>query len=60
MIPQGRGRTINIASQLTVVARENRVAYCASKGGVASLTRVLALCGPIRNRGLLTRIATKR
>ena len=43
MIPQGRGRIINIASQLAVVAGENRAAYCASKGGVASLTQVLAL-----------------
>ncbi len=43
MIPQGHGRIINIASQLAVVAGENRAAYCASKGGVASLTQVLAL-----------------
>ncbi len=43
MIPQGRGRIINIASQLAVVAGENRAAYCASKGGLASLTQVLAL-----------------
>ena len=43
MIPQGRGRIINIASQLAVVAGEYRAAYCASKGGVASLTQVLAL-----------------
>ncbi|MCH7621981.1 MAG: SDR family oxidoreductase [Chloroflexi bacterium] len=43
MIPQGYGRIINIASQLAVVAGENRAAYCASKGGVASLTQVLAL-----------------
>ncbi len=43
MIPQGFGRIINISSQLAVVAAENRAAYCASKGGVASLTQVLAL-----------------
>jgi len=43
MIPQGRGRIINIASQLAVVAGENRAAYCVSKGEVASLTQVLAL-----------------
>ncbi len=43
MIPQGHGRIINIASQLAVVAAEDRAAYCASKGGVASLTQVLAL-----------------
>ena len=43
MIDQGGGRIINIASQLAVVAREDRVAYCASKAGVANLTRALAL-----------------
>ncbi len=43
MIRQGGGRIINIASQLGVVAREDRAAYCASKAGVANLTRVLAL-----------------
>ncbi|MCH8350156.1 MAG: SDR family oxidoreductase [Chloroflexi bacterium] len=40
---QERGRIINIASQMAVVARRDRAAYCASKGGVANLTRVLAL-----------------
>ena len=39
----GGGRIINIASQLAVVAGEDRAAYCSSKGGVASLTQVLAL-----------------
>ncbi len=43
MISQGSGRIINVASQLAVVARPDRAAYCASKGGVANLTRVLAL-----------------
>ena len=43
MIEQGGGRIINIASQLAIVAREHRAAYCASKAGVANLTRVLAL-----------------
>ena len=43
MIDQGGGSIINIASQLAVVARPDRAAYCASKGGVANLTRVLAL-----------------
>ncbi len=43
MIAQGGGRIINIASQFSVVARENRAAYCSSKAGVANLTRVLAL-----------------
>jgi NAD(P)-dependent dehydrogenase (short-subunit alcohol dehydrogenase family) len=43
MISQGAGRIINIASQLALVAGEDRAAYCASKAGVANLTRVLAL-----------------
>ena len=43
MIDQGGGRIINIASQLAIVARQDRAAYCASKAGVANLTRVLAL-----------------
>ena len=43
MIPRGGGRIINVASQLAVVAGENRAAYCSSKGGVVSLTQVLAL-----------------
>ena len=43
MIEQGHGRIINISSQLAVVAREDRAAYCSSKAGVANLTRVLAL-----------------
>ena len=42
-INQGVGRIINIASQLAVVARPERSAYCGSKGGVVSLTRALAL-----------------
>ncbi len=43
MIEQGGGRIINISSQLALVAGENRAAYCASKAGLANLTRVLAL-----------------
>jgi len=43
MISQGSGRIINIASQLAVVGMEDRAPYCASKAGVAGLTRVLAL-----------------
>ena len=43
MIEQGYGRIINVSSQLAVVAGKNRAAYCASKAGLANLTRVLAL-----------------
>ena len=43
MISRGAARIINIASQMAIVAAENRAAYCASKGGVANLTRALAL-----------------
>ena len=43
MIDQGSGRIINISSQLALVAGENRAAYCASKAGLANLTRVLSL-----------------
>ena len=43
MLAQAGGRIINIASQLGVTALPERAAYCASKGGVVNLTRVLAL-----------------
>ena len=43
MIDQGYGRIINIASQLSITAMEGRVAYCASKAGVAGVTKVLAI-----------------
>ena len=43
MVAQGSGRIINIASQLGIVGRMEAAAYCASKGGVVNLTRVLAL-----------------
>ncbi|MCJ7765643.1 MAG: 3-oxoacyl-ACP reductase FabG [Thiovulaceae bacterium] len=36
------GNIINIASDLGYLGRENMVSYCASKGGVISLTRSLA------------------
>jgi 3-oxoacyl-[acyl-carrier protein] reductase len=40
MVAQGRGgRVINIASELAYLGRENYSLYCASKGGVLSLTR---------------------
>ena len=43
MIPNGFGRIISISSQLALVGAPHRAAYCASKGGLANLTRVLAL-----------------
>lgn len=43
MKKQGSGRIINIASMLGVAALPERSAYCASKGGVIQLTKVLAL-----------------
>jgi 3-oxoacyl-[acyl-carrier protein] reductase len=40
MVSQGRGgRVVNIASELAYLGRENCSVYCASKGGVVSLTR---------------------
>lgn len=40
MVVQGRGgRVVNIASELAYLGRENCSLYCASKGGVVSLTR---------------------
>jgi 3-oxoacyl-[acyl-carrier protein] reductase len=40
MVAQSRGgRVINIASELAYLGRENCSLYCASKGGVISLTR---------------------
>ena len=43
MVGQGGGRIINISSDLSNLAVENRAAYCASKAGVTNLTRALAL-----------------
>ena len=37
------GSIVNIASQAGVVALDRHVAYCASKGGIISMTQVLAL-----------------
>ncbi|WP_119271793.1 SDR family NAD(P)-dependent oxidoreductase [Taklimakanibacter deserti] len=43
MVAQKRGgRVINIASELAYLGRENCSLYCASKGGVLSLTRAWA------------------
>jgi NAD(P)-dependent dehydrogenase (short-subunit alcohol dehydrogenase family) len=43
MLEAGRGSIINFASIGGLVALANSVAYCASKGGVVQLTRVLAV-----------------
>lgn len=39
MVARGSGRVINIASELAYLGRENCSLYCASKGGVLSMTR---------------------
>ncbi|GIX47303.1 MAG: short-chain dehydrogenase [Candidatus Tectimicrobiota bacterium] len=43
MRQQGGGVIINTASVVALVGIENRAAYCASKGGVAALTRAMAV-----------------
>jgi NAD(P)-dependent dehydrogenase (short-subunit alcohol dehydrogenase family) len=43
MLAAGRGSIINFASIGGLVALPNSVAYCASKGGVVQLTKVLAV-----------------
>jgi NAD(P)-dependent dehydrogenase (short-subunit alcohol dehydrogenase family) len=43
MLAQGRGRIVNISSQAAVVAIEGETIYCASKGGINQMTKVLAL-----------------
>jgi 2-deoxy-D-gluconate 3-dehydrogenase len=43
MIEQRQGKIVNIASQAGVVALPAHAAYCASKGGVILLTKVLAV-----------------
>jgi 3-oxoacyl-[acyl-carrier protein] reductase len=42
MVAQKSGRVINIASELAYLGRENCSIYCASKGGVLSMTRAWA------------------
>jgi 3-oxoacyl-[acyl-carrier protein] reductase len=42
MASQRSGRVINIASELAYLGRENFSVYCASKGGVISMTRAWA------------------
>lgn len=43
MLERGQGRIINLASQAGLVALDQHLAYCASKAGVISLTKGLAL-----------------
>lgn len=43
MVRQGGGVIVNVASVVANVGITNRAAYCASKGGVAALTRAMAL-----------------
>jgi NAD(P)-dependent dehydrogenase (short-subunit alcohol dehydrogenase family) len=43
MLGRGYGRIVNISSQAAVVAIEGEAIYCASKGGLNQLTKVLAL-----------------
>lgn len=43
MLPRGYGRIINMSSQASLVGIRDHAVYCASKGGVNQLTRVLAL-----------------
>jgi NAD(P)-dependent dehydrogenase (short-subunit alcohol dehydrogenase family) len=43
MVPNGRGKIVNMASIFGLVAMERQVAYASSKGAVVQLTKVLAL-----------------
>jgi NAD(P)-dependent dehydrogenase (short-subunit alcohol dehydrogenase family) len=43
MVPNGRGKIINMASIFGLVAMERQGAYASSKGAVVQLTKVLAL-----------------
>ena len=43
MLRQGYGKIVNMSSQASVVGISDHAVYCASKGGVNQLTRVLAL-----------------
>ena len=42
MLARKYGRIINISSQLSLVANQDEVVYCASKGGMNQMTRALA------------------
>jgi len=43
MLAKEYGRIINISSQAAVIAIDGEVVYCASKGGINQMTKVLAL-----------------
>ena len=43
MLEAGSGRIINMSSQASIVGIRDHAVYCATKGGVDALTRVLAL-----------------
>ncbi len=43
MIARGSGKIVNLASQAGLVALPNHVAYCTSKAGVISMTKVMAM-----------------
>ncbi|MFB9330729.1 SDR family NAD(P)-dependent oxidoreductase [Paenibacillus aurantiacus] len=43
MLAQGHGKIVNVSSQVSIVGIPEGAAYCASKGGVNQLTKVLAL-----------------
>jgi len=43
MIERKKGKIINISSQAGIVGLEDHAAYCASKGGLILLTKVLAI-----------------
>ena len=43
MIAQGHGKIVNVSSQAGVIGLEAHAAYCASKGGLNMLTKVMAI-----------------
>ncbi len=43
MVQRGYGRIVNMSSQASVVGIVDHAVYCASKGGINQLTRVMAL-----------------
>ncbi len=45
MIARQQGAIVNVASDAALIGQVNQAAYCASKGGVAQLTRAAALDG---------------